>query len=217
MTITKKLIIGFGIAVLTAALIGSIGFLSISGQVKAMNVVMDGDIPFISEVNELKIEALMHRRFEKDFLLNIGKPDKQKGYLAKFKKSSARVKEIFTLIEQAAPNYESRESELIASVKTARVGYQKYYDGLKGVAGKVLGDPSITPQEGNKLVKPFKNNIYEFENNVNTLLKVSDEIMKAKAIRSAKTGKSTVALIVTVLILGIAVTSVFGYFITTGQ
>ncbi len=58
--------------------------------------------------------------------------------------------------------------------------YERYYNSFLELAKKVYSDTSITPQEGNELMRPFKEHIYAFETNLKTILKDSVEIFRAK-------------------------------------
>jgi methyl-accepting chemotaxis protein len=75
MTITKRLILSFGFSIIVAFIIGLVGFKSISSNTVMTNRLVNRDVQFLSNAHELKIEALQHRRYEKDFFLNIGKPE----------------------------------------------------------------------------------------------------------------------------------------------
>ncbi len=64
--------------------------------------------------------------------------------------------------------------------------YERYYNSFLELAKKVYSDTSITPQEGNELMRPFKEHIYAFETNLKTILKDSVESSEQKAAENKK-------------------------------
>ena len=67
---------GFILSFLIIAAVGGIGF--IRTQVENM---MDTDVSLLKNADDLKILAFQHRRYEKDFFLNIGKKRNKKNTL----------------------------------------------------------------------------------------------------------------------------------------
>ncbi len=52
--------------------LGYVGYSTISKGVDSSNSTVQIDIPYMKIAHELNILALQHRRYEKDFFLNIG-------------------------------------------------------------------------------------------------------------------------------------------------
>ncbi len=216
LSLKKKLVGGFIISALITAVVGGIGFYRISSNINSVEDMVSNDVYLMQMSEELKIQALLHRRYEKDFFLNIGKKEKQNGYIKKFEKVS---KKTTTLIEQIIVATES-DPHLDESVRNAAKGSQKaykaYVEGFLGLTTKVLADEGITPQKANGLMKPFKENIYQFESNIDVLLKASLEMVQKVSDEVISTGKRSRTFIGVLLAVGIVVSLVLGFLITMG-
>ena len=128
-----------------------------------------------------QILALQNRRYEKDFFLNIGNSEKQKSYIGKFDKVVLQMNEAFDEIETHMNNnsHSNDYSEALALLDKARRNYKTYSDSFITIRESVLSDPSISPQEGNKLFIPYKENIYTFENNIDRINLISQEVSES--------------------------------------
>lgn len=86
---------------------------------------------------QLKIEALQHRRFEKDFFLNIGKPEKQAKYIKRFAKVySVGFMELAKTV-QADPALTLREMIRHIGDNAATLGTAS--DELQGISARLSG------------------------------------------------------------------------------
>lgn len=84
LSIGKKLIGSFLFVSLIIVMVGGIGLVRISSSISDVADMVENDVYFLEKTKELKVLALQHRRYEKDFFLNIGKKEKQNGYIKKF-------------------------------------------------------------------------------------------------------------------------------------
>ena len=71
LSIGKKLIGSFIFVSLIVVIVGGIGFVRISSSIASVEDMIKNDFSFFEKTEELKIFALQHRRYEKDFFLNI--------------------------------------------------------------------------------------------------------------------------------------------------
>jgi methyl-accepting chemotaxis protein len=85
-SIGKKLVFGFGLASLIITIIGSIGFFRISNTITDVDTMVKTNLRFLIQAEDLKIFALQHRRFEKNFFLNIGDNNTQLKYIERFQR-----------------------------------------------------------------------------------------------------------------------------------
>ncbi|MCG8634738.1 MAG: methyl-accepting chemotaxis protein [Desulfobacterales bacterium] len=214
MALKKKMFGAFLFTSLITAVVGGIGFNRISSNMGDVNVLVKAHVSFLKEAEELKILALQHRRYEKDFFLNIGKPEKQKGYVAKFKKVSGKTVELMGVMERMIQANAGFSPEIAEAAKTAGESYSRYVAGFTELSGRVLSDSAITPQRGNSMMKPFKSHIYGFENNVDVLLKAGLETVDKQSADIIVSGTRSRTLIGILLIVGVAVSMGFGLLLT---
>jgi len=81
-SIGKKLFVGFMLSTLITAIVGGIGYFDINRSTAQLNDITTLDVIVLQQALELKVQALQHRRYEKDFFLNIRNSEKQKIYPA---------------------------------------------------------------------------------------------------------------------------------------
>ncbi len=214
MSIGKKLIGSFMFVSLIVVIVGGIGFIRISSSISSVADMVENDITFLEKSEELKVLALLHRRYEKDFFLNIGKKEKQDGYVNKFqsveKQTIALIAEIVKIVEND-PHLSENTTKAILD---AQMAYSKYAKGFIELTKAVLADESITPQGANGLMKPLKANIYTFESSVNILLENGLEMVHHVSENVISDGKRSRIVIGALLILGVCISVFFGIMIS---
>lgn len=187
----KKLMGGFLLVSFITALVGGVGYLQISSNIDDVKAMVEDDIKLMENAEELKIQALQHRRYEKDFFLNIGKKDKQKGYIGKFEKVSAKTTELISKITSLVKD----DPHLSAEVRKAAIeigdAYSGYKNGFIGLTATILNDESITPQQANGLMNPIKSKIYLFEKSADAILKGSLEMVAEESHEMIATGEKS--------------------------
>jgi len=210
----KKLMGGFLLLASITTIVGGIGFMTISENGRVTESMVEEDIRFLRDANELKIMALQHRRYEKDFFLNIGKKEKQDKYIEKFltvsSKSKDKLKKIAGYIEKG----EHFGNDSRKALTDARATYGQYVTGLIELTKAVQADPSITPQKGNAMMKPFKDKIYQFESNIDVLVEnaaVMIEAASKEIVASGNRGKTYIAVF---LFVGVAISILLGVVFT---
>ncbi len=209
MTITKRLIIAFGLSLLITIIVGNIGYQSISHNAEMTNDLVKLDADFLSSAQQLKIEALQHRRYEKDFFLNIGKPEKQAKYITKFNKVSSSTQERMKHMSSMIQDKLRLPDEAANAISGAQAAYNAYYQSFIKLTQAVLEDDSITPQQANKMMKPFKEMIYAFEKNVDKLEQIGTNNLNSKATKALANGGRLKRIMLICFTLGTIVLIVF--------
>ena len=213
MKIKTKLIGGFTLATLLTAIVGMIGFMTIFGNVEMINHIISEDVDYLKSVKDLNMLALQHRRYEKDFFLNIGKSEKQNKYIDKFNTVSEKTqKELEGLVDHISNDPELSEKTKQAALN-AQSAYHQYYESFIQLAQRVLADPTITPQKANKMMAPFKEQIYAFENNVEKLVVSGTEMIDAVAVSAKASGHRVIVLIVLIMAIGTFISAVIGFWV----
>lgn len=207
MTITNRLILTLGISLAAAVIIGLTGFLGIKSGADRTRSLLNREVHLMAQAGKLKIEALQHRRFEKDFFLNIGKPKKQKKYIDRFNKVSEKVKERLAHLDTLELDQKTREA-----VASAAKAYDAYSDGFTDLAKSVLKDPSLTPQQANRLMKPVKEQIYTFEAGIDALEAFSEERLTVTVAHTAASAEKLETVIVAVFAAGGLLIAILAWF-----
>lgn len=214
LSIGKKLMGSFLLVSLIVLIVGGIGFLRISGNMHHVKDMVDQDLVFLVESEEMEVLALQHRRYEKDFFLNIGKEDKQKGYIEKFIKISEKTEKLLEkIISHTATNPHLAPEVQRAAVKS-KDAHKDYKNGFLALTKTVLSDSSITPQMANQLMKPIKESIYQFESNAELVLKASLDLIHKDAKGLVAEGKQSRNIIGILLVAGVVMSMVLAVTIT---
>ncbi|MCG8619805.1 MAG: methyl-accepting chemotaxis protein [Desulfobacterales bacterium] len=210
----KKLIGSFMFVAFITAFVGGIGFFQISSNISQVQTLVNMNVNFLKEAEELKIFALQHRRYEKDFFLNIGKPDKQNGYIKKFQAVSDKTLSLMDKLISRVNADPHLTPEVKQAASDAKTAYEKYVSGFLDLTRKVLENTDITPQQGNKMMKPFKSHIYDFENNVDIVLKGSLALVEEASAEIIKSGERARWIIGVLLVAGVLLSIALGIVLT---
>ncbi|MEH0020443.1 MAG: methyl-accepting chemotaxis protein [Desulfobacter sp.] len=212
-SVHRRIILGFGIVTLLTLAIGFTAFTMIRDGIHQAAEFTDRDVPLLTVSHELNILALQHRRYEKDFLLNIGKPKKQTGYLEKFDKVSqkmiARMDALAILLKDVDPS--GVQNEGLAKAKQA---YLTYRDSFLALAKEISQTPEIAPQEGNQRMKPFKDHIYTFESFIREVVEFSMAFSQASADTAREQGNRSLFKISGAALFSVLVSLVFAVLIS---
>lgn len=168
-TVKKLLLLGFGLAFILVVGLNSVSLWQFQGNKAGVVMLTESDMPLALTLKEIQKEILMHRRYEKDFLLNIGSGEKQQKYLDSFAKAAEKIqKDIQKVAAMVAA-----DDELSAEVHQKAAGlqdiYLKYHDGFLVIAAQISADSTITPQQGNKMMGELKQATYDLEEGADLL------------------------------------------------
>ena len=213
-SLKKKLLGGFLLTSLVTIIVGGKGYFTLSKTAQDLEQLQKKEMVLLVTAEQLEIQALNHRRFEKDVFLNIGSSEKQKEYLEKFRSISEKTNiSLHQAIELAA-------SSAMLSVETkealskSKESYNLYFHGFLEVANKVIAEPNITPQRANKLMTPINDHIYHFEEGIALLVKEAETIFKKTSDELITNGKRTKTIITIFLVTGVCFSIALGTIIS---
>jgi methyl-accepting chemotaxis protein len=211
MSIKKKLIGGFALAMAVALILGVIGYGELRLQVNNFAKILEEDYPYVSLAREMQVTILQCRRAEKDFFLSIGKADAQEKYLAVFQgRSSDLLRQSQKFADMTAADKDEALISVRADVSQLPKLCQDYVTGFYSVAEKVKADPSLTARQSNALMEAYKENIHRMESVASASAKAGDAMFDGsvdEAVSGAKTGQW---LMLIVVVLGLGGVSVVG-------
>lgn len=197
-TIKTMLKFAFGLSALIILVLGSFSYVTFSKNQETIEATLNEDTPLLLNAKTLASEMLVLRRYEKDFLLNIGAPEKQAGYLAKHAEgivSSLALIDKMKAIVAIDEGMTDKERQNVAALTQNMTDYNA---GFLQVVRQVQEDPSITAQQGNKMMAPVKQNIHDFETNLASLETAVASMFQRNstaAINLAKKAKLTLAVL----------------------
>lgn len=171
-----KLVAGFLLASLITLIVGYEGFWTISNINNTVKDVIENDIELNISAEKLHSYGLTHRRYEKDFFLNIGNPEKQASYIDKFQKVSASTSDLLDAILSKVTSDPHLSKELKNSINQSNDAYKQYVSGFLSLTKQVLSQPEISPQAANKMMGPIKQQIYIFEEGLQLLVNESEKM-----------------------------------------
>ncbi len=213
-SLKKKLLGGFLLSSVITVIVGGIGFWSITHANDAVSKVKIIDLSLLLKSEQLQIMTLTHRRYEKDFFLNIGKPEKQQDYLKKFKEVSEKTNVALDQIVTETDKNSYIPADLKAVTQGCRDSYKQYSSGFLSLSQKVLADPNLTPQEANTLMMPLKDYIYKFENGVEKLGTYTEKIIDDTTTDLVVQGQRSKTVIMLFLVGGVGLSILLSVFIS---
>jgi len=163
MTIKTLLKIAFGLAALITLVIGSVSYLEFNNNQTTTEAILSEDAPLLLDTNDLVSKMLTLRRYEKDFFLNIGNPEKQAEYLKKYTEDFASTLALLGKVYSTAKIDEGLTDKNVQAFAAIIQDIKAYNAGFLQVAKQVQEDNSITPQQANKLMDSIKQNIHTIE------------------------------------------------------
>jgi methyl-accepting chemotaxis protein len=210
-TIQRLLAVGFGIAVAGAIVIGVFATFGLNKGIENALRTTSVDVPLVVSVEKLRNNMLMLRRYEKDYLLNIGSPDKQQGYLHKYNNQLAAMATLLTDFKAIIDH-----DGVVSGRAKDRAGslsgyYDQYKAGFFAVVHTLQTDDEITPQQANRMMGTTKDAVHAFEEvlvflqgEFNTMLQgtVDDVVVGGSRIKNILLGIISAG---TLLLVGISV------------
>lgn len=205
-------LVRMGFALLTAILL-FLGLSGLHGIDKTDNALMrisSVSVPFQTSSHEILILALEHRRYEKDFFINVGNADKQADYLKKFNASSEKMMRVLQFIDSLSSSIDDSTKQNIQQLLSPiKEEYKVYKEGFENIAAEIKGDATITTQDANKKMSPYKEAIYRLETSVDSLQGYSLELFSKTRTEGELAGDqarvvSTVLIIIAALVAFLA-------------
>ncbi len=199
--IGKRIAVGLGALL---ALLLAVGVVGLWGQGKLASDAIpqllrtaEGD----KLAAEAHIESLLLRRFEKDYFLNMGAPDKQAGYLKKWHQS-------FDLLGQHMNRLEASATDAAGgkAIATMRQQVNEYSRGFEQVRQQQAAGTLRTPQEANQALGKYKDSIRQFEEVAEALV-----VQAAKMMAQTNAASSVTATRVRIAIVVVMIVALLGF------
>ncbi len=156
--IGMKLGLAFGFLLVLLCVMAATGFWGVRNMDQELMKMMHGDAVIAENAERLRANTLGLRRGEKDVFLNIDNPEKVEEYYKGWTEQLDLAKSRLEVLEKAAAL--DKDVEAVKNVKADIAAYEKGFNSVYALLkqGKVK-----TPQEGNKAIGQYKDEIHRMD------------------------------------------------------
>jgi methyl-accepting chemotaxis protein len=186
--------------------VGAVGFMALDRGAVTLKELVDQDEAFLNLTDRVHLNLVQLRRFEKDFLLNIGNPEKQQDYLEKYQEIDAALPQLMGDLANLARAEVHLAPGLQAKVAALPALYTDYRSGFFDTVRRLQLDPNLTPQQANVLMAKFKGDIPVLEADMVAVAEagawMAQEI-SARAVKRSQSARMVIAMVV-LIALGLA-------------
>ncbi len=189
LSIRQKIVGGFLLSAVILLIVGGIGFMGAANNVDNLRVMNEVTLEEYMGFEKWRNLVLQHRRYEKDFFLNIGNKEKQEKYLKRFEKVSDETVALMKKLNTLRDDVSSEEMRLRGDFME---NYLKYKNSFLQVAQQIFADSAITPQYANGvLMKSTKKYGYAATEDLEKLMEMAVENVKLAADKMFVNGQKT--------------------------
>ena len=139
--------------------VGAVGFVTLDRGAATLKEFVDQDEALQNLTGRVHLNIIQLRRFEKDYFLNIGNPEKQQEYLKKYQEIDAAMPQLLGNLATLARADVHLPQDLQAKVAALPALYADYRNGFYDTVRRLKNDPNLTPQQANALMAKFKADI----------------------------------------------------------
>jgi methyl-accepting chemotaxis protein len=204
-----RLALSFALMLIITLAVAASGYWGVSRVSGVTRDMLDRDYAQASTAESIQVSVLMLRRFEKDFMLNIGSGEAQAKYAKEWADEQQGLRED---LERAAKLVSDEEDK--RAVETMRRELAVYETGFAKVQAAVRNGEATTPQDANRVMGEFKEPI-------RNLGDAGDNLAKKHAAQMQEQGQVVDAAqgsvrntMVLILLLGIVTGVVVSIYIT---
>jgi methyl-accepting chemotaxis protein len=176
--------------------VGAVGFMALERGAATLKEFVDQD-ESQNLTDRVHLNIIQLRRFEKDYFLNIGNPEKQQEYLKKYQEIDAAMPQLMGKLANLARADVHLTLDLKATAAALPALYADYRSGFFDTVRQIGNDPNLTPQQANVLMAKFKADIPVLEADMEAVAEAGDRIeaqVSARAIRRAGKARMVIAI-----------------------
>jgi methyl-accepting chemotaxis protein len=179
--------------------VGAVGFLSLERGAATIKEFVDQDEALQNLVGRVHLNIIQLRRFEKDYFLNIGNPEKQQEYLKKFQEIDATLPQLLSNVADLARTDVHLARDIQAKAAALPTLYVDYRNGFYDTVGRLKADSTLSPQQANLLMAKYKADIPILETDMVAVAEAVDRIeitVSAQAVQRAQNARVVIAIVV---------------------
>jgi methyl-accepting chemotaxis protein len=211
MKIGKRLALAFGLVLTLMGIVSAAGYWGLETVTDLARDILKVRSPLVEHSQRARAHTLGLRRFEKDYFLNIGAPEKQAEYLVKWKDQKKRLEEQLDDLQKLAQTDVDRDT-IHAMQKNA----DRYEAGFGKVVAALQDGQLKTPQEANTAIIPYKDEIRGLEETADEFALKHSKAMEAVDPLLSATLQRTLNIMVVVFLGALILTGIAGVLITRG-
>jgi methyl-accepting chemotaxis protein len=179
--------------------VGTVGFVTLYRGAANLKEFIDQDEALQNLTSRVHLNIIQLRRFEKDYFLNIGNPEKQQEYLKKYQEIDAAIPQLMGNVATLARGDVHLTPDLQAKAAALPALYADYQTGFFDTVRRLKADPDLTPQQANALMAKFKADIPVLETDMAAVAEAVDGMeidFSARAVKRAQDARRVIALVV---------------------
>jgi methyl-accepting chemotaxis protein len=197
--------IALGLIALMVIAVAVSGYLGLQHVTQTSEEVLLRDAQIAERALSARSSSLQLRRYEKDYFLNIGAPEKQAEYLEKWKKAFGDLSQQLTDLDGMIASQKDHDI-----LKTMREDLAAYDAGFAKVGAAVRAGTLATPQAANIEITQYKNSIRRMEATAGALGGESDYRMRERMKLLSADVKDTNIQMTIAALLAVAVALLMG-------
>jgi methyl-accepting chemotaxis protein len=177
--------------------VGAVGFVTLYRGAANLKEFIDQDEALQNLTSRVHVDIIQLRRFEKDYFLNIGNPEKQQEYLKKYQEIDAALPQLMGNVATLARADVHLTPDLQAKAAALPTLYVDYRNGFFDTVRQLKADPNLTPQQANALMAKFKADIPTLETDMAAVAEAVDGMeinFSARAVRRARDARTIIAV-----------------------
>jgi methyl-accepting chemotaxis protein len=190
--------------------VGTVGFVTLDRGAAGLKEFFAQDEALQNLTSQVHLNIIQLRRFEKDYFLNIGHPEKQQEYLKKYEEIDAAVPQLMSTLATLAWADVHLTPDLQAKAAALPVLYADYRGGFYDAVRQIKAGPNLTPQQANALMAKFKADIPVLETDMAAVAEAVDRMemsFSAQAVLGAQKARTIIAMVV---LLALALAGLLG-------
>jgi methyl-accepting chemotaxis protein len=202
MRVGSRLTVSFGILVGLLLGIAASGYWGLREIVATADHILRTDAVLAEHSARARANTVGLRRFEKDLFLNIGSPDLEASYLAKWNDQRERLRARLSDLKNVAARKEDQ-----AALRSMQLDLASYEKGMQAVIAGIQGGSITSPWQANDAIEEHKDEIRRLENTAKELAEVGIARMATSrpsiAARVTEVTSTMVLLIVAALLASV--------------
>jgi methyl-accepting chemotaxis protein len=176
-----------------------VGFEALDRGAAILTELVDQDEALQNLTGRVHLHIIQLRRFEKNYFLNIGSPDKQQEYLKRYREIDAATPQLMGNLAELARADAHLTQDLQAKAAALPALYADYRNGFYDTVRRLKDDPHLTPQQANVLMARYKVDIPVLEADMAAVAEAVDRMemsVSAQAVKSAQDARLVIAVAV---------------------
>jgi methyl-accepting chemotaxis protein len=175
LSLKTRILLSFGLLLLILIGTTTFAYFELRRSAELAQQALHADAQMAEAASRARVHALGLRRFEKDYFLNMGNEEEQKGYLVKWQHEDSALREQIEALSKGATAEDRQEIATIQQERTV------YVEGFQHVVAAIMAREITTPQAGNLGMARVKDEIRHMDAVTKTLADAKQTRMRELA------------------------------------